>query len=36
MPKLSRQVSAKRSKPKETSKIDFVVGDRMRDLRSLA
>ena len=33
MPKLSKQVSAKRSKPKETSKLDFVVGERMRDLR---
>lgn len=33
MPRAARPTGAKRSKPKETSKIDFVVGERMRDLR---
>ena len=33
MPRPTRQAGARRSKPKETSKIDFVVGERMRDLR---
>lgn len=33
MSKQSRQASANRSKPKETSKVDYTVGERVRELR---
>ncbi|MEZ5926176.1 MAG: helix-turn-helix transcriptional regulator [Hyphomicrobiaceae bacterium] len=33
MARLSRQAATKRVKPKETGLIDFVVGERLRDLR---